>query len=132
MSNQVSKFKVGDKVFHVGHGLGEVIAVDSGVAEPIWVLFGEPDTVCRVKERFTLDGRYQTSHSVPSLLTLGEARAKGYDVPKQRVKKKITRWVNVYRYYESDAFSTKEAADHLATPDRITCVELTGEYFVEE
>jgi hypothetical protein len=47
-------------------------------------------------------------------------------------KKKITAWANVYPERSPHLYDTKRIADRLADNDRIACVELTGEYEVEE
>jgi hypothetical protein len=89
----MNKFNVGDKVFHVGHGIGEVYKIDLTIYNDdvaMEVHFGNPYQ----RLGFTIDGRYSMIHKVPQLLTLEEARAKGYDVPKVKVKKKVTKWVN--------------------------------------
>jgi hypothetical protein len=49
----------------------------------------------------------------------------------KRVKKTITRWVNVYPCRES-LHKTKDKADDDATFSRIACVEVTGEYEVDD
>jgi hypothetical protein len=46
------------------------------------------------------------------------------------VSKKISAWVNVYEEYPRHSFifhSTKQKADHAATPGRIACIEISGE-----
>lgn len=73
----MSKFKVGDRVFHVGHGIGVVYGI-SETKFPIGVSFDSG-----FASSFTRDGFYHEPHTIPQLLTLEEAKAKGYDVPEQ-------------------------------------------------
>lgn len=53
-------------------------------------------------------------------------------LPKKKVKKTVEDWVNIYpngiRYY----YYSKERADEAADKDRIACVKITGEYYIEE
>ena len=79
----MSKFNVGDRVFHVGYGLGVVSSLDYGTY-PLCVRF---DSVGVEVIGFSMEGKYSTRHLIPSLLTLDEAKAKGYDVPKEKVKR---------------------------------------------
>ena len=72
----VSKFKTGDRVFHVGFGVGEVINTNHIVNYPIKVEF-----ITGISNVFTSEGFWEVGHVIPQLLTLEEARAKGYDVP---------------------------------------------------
>lgn len=80
-----TKFSVGDQVFHMGYGVGEVteISDERFEAYPITVEFTE------LKEdpirSFTLDGRYEECELVPTLLNLGTALMLGLvkDVPRK-------------------------------------------------
>jgi hypothetical protein len=72
---QMSKFNVGDKVFHVGHGPGVIYAITE-TDYPIGVLYENG-----FASSFTKEGLYHGGHTVPQLLTLEEAKAKGYAVP---------------------------------------------------
>lgn len=53
-------------------------------------------------------------------------------LPKNKVKRTFEDWVNIYpngiRYY----YYSKERADEAADKDRIACVKITGEYYIEE
>ena len=51
---------------------------------------------------------------------------------KKMVKKVIRHWVNVYTRYKSQPFTTRVRADEGAATGRIDCVEMTGEYEMEE
>ena len=85
----MSKFKVGDTVFHIGHGVGVVIEIADETtywnSDVVSVKFND-DWNC-----FTIDGRFSKIHKFPQLYTLAEARKMGFDVPK--VKKSKTLWV---------------------------------------
>lgn len=73
------KFKVGDKVFHVGWGVGRIVTICPSGPYPICAVFQDH----AVSGTFTEDGRGSEDHPIPQLLTLEEARAKGYEVPKE-------------------------------------------------
>lgn len=51
---------------------------------------------------------------------------------KRKVKKLIKRYVNVYPDGSQGTYVTRELADTYSHEDRILCVEVTGEYEVEE
>ena len=51
---------------------------------------------------------------------------------KRMLTNTISLWVNVYPRYTSPTFATEAYANDGAAPNRIACVELTGEYQVEE
>ena len=124
----MSKFKVGDKVFHVGNGVGKVVRNDKlNTDYDIGVEFAGHGQV-----GFCHDGKYHNHHKIPQLYTLEEARKMGFEVPKQKLKKTINLWVNVYSdrlgpsIYESEEIAKNNSSN------AITCVKLTGEYEVEE
>lgn len=126
----MSKFRVGDKVFHVGYGMGKVLSIDPTIFNGDDALVVFLDDLYQPLT-FTLDGRRSMTHKVPQLLTLEEARAKGYDVPKQKVKKARTGWVNVYPQVTGGMYMSKEQADVNASGNRIDCVQITFEYEVD-
>lgn len=89
----MSKFKVGQKVYCIIRGLGTVVLPTLALNPPVCVQFITGDRYYRE------DGKYCDIDLNPTLLTLEEARAKGYDVPKQRVvkvceKHEPKRWFN--------------------------------------
>jgi hypothetical protein len=102
----MSKFNVGDKVFHVGYGIGTVTSSYSDFTFGVNVDFD----INQRQDTFTADGRLYEEHIMPSLLTLQEARDKGYDVPKEKVKK----WRWVYQvsaeYYITEEYLTEKEA----------------------
>lgn len=118
----MSKFKVGDIVYSLMRGVCKVVSIV--MERQLAVLDINGDTII-----FSLDGRYFTDDLNPTLLTLEEARAKGYNVPKQRVKKTRTAWVNVYPEGCDDViYSCLLDAEILKNSKRVACVEVTYEY----
>lgn len=126
----MSKFKVGDSVYDIRHGSGEVISNSKDHTYGIEVLL----PVGRFY--YTTCGRAVWRDKNPILLTIEEAMAKGYDVlkVKRKVTKTISRWANVYPDCVTcnDYYSKEEADSRANLSDRIACVELTGTYEVEE
>ena len=86
-----SKFNVGDKVYDILLGIGSVTCTDEDGSFVIDVLFLDRH------ECFTSEGRVGRADLNPTLLTLPEARAKGYDVPKETVKKTEIQYCLVFR-----------------------------------
>lgn len=129
---EMSKFKVGDKVYCLLNGWGEVESINS-VRYPVTVKFGETIT-----EDYKMDGLLFQENKNPCLFTLDEAKAKGYEVPKQKVKKTRTGWVNVFKedndkLFYDHVFATKEEADSTYSCWlRLDCVQVTYEYEEEE
>jgi hypothetical protein len=75
----MSTFKVGDRVYHVVEGLGTVVAVS---ADGFTVqLESRPRS-----GSYYSDGRYSRNDVNPSVITLEEAHAKGYGVPRPKRK----------------------------------------------
>ena len=89
------KFNVGDRVYDIQFGIGEVYIRLNGIAHsyPIEVTFKLLSGEIRT---YTACGRLGAFHANPTLLTLPEARAKGYDVPKEKIKKTETQYCYVY------------------------------------
>ena len=128
----MSKFKVGDKVFHVGHGIGTVVTIDKNFILSVAVEFNK-----HLMLSFLSDGRAYSNHTIPQLYTLEDARKMGFDIPKQKVKKTIEQWANVYPDGTYTVHFTEDAANAFILLNdsiirRIACVKLTGEYEVEE
>lgn len=94
------KFKVGDKVFHVGYGVGQVHDIHQFAEDTLSTCVEFSNTRSRRLEWFTVDGMSHVDHIVPQLYTLAEARKMGFDVPK--VKKSKTVWL----YYGPTSGST--------------------------
>ena len=73
---------------------------------------------------FCEDGKFLGWHALPSLRFISRE--------KKKVKKTVTRWVNVFIPETHEAvWRRKEDAD-TCCKDRIACVELKGEYEIEE
>jgi hypothetical protein len=120
----MTKFKVGDKVYDIVYGLSTVKAVDSKIIFPYPILLHNG----RI---YTSEGRDSEDAINPTLLTLDEARAKGYEVPKQKVKKQRTVWLNVYEYMTT-VHEYKNIADDPYYGKRLDCVEVAFDYEVTE
>jgi hypothetical protein len=111
-----SGFKVGDKVFDILNGKTYVLEKTN---HPIYYL-GAGFTA------FTVNGKQDISDKYPRFISLEEARAKGYNVPVQNVKK--SRVVNVW--YSP---STDEIYDgDVATPKDVVVKEVTFEWEEDE
>lgn len=122
----MSKFKVGQKVYCILRGLGEVVAFHQDIY-PVNVAFEKGKI-----DYYMKDGRRSGEYVNPVLLTLEEARAKGYDVPKQKIVKEKTLYVNLYRNkcwgtYESE-YDAKQMNGDLLTQ----AYPVTIKYEIEE
>jgi hypothetical protein len=118
------KFKVGDKVYDIQFGFGwvdEYRGTDTCLY-PIEVSF--PLLTGDVRT-YTPCGRLGKIHANPTLLTLAEARSKGYDVLKEKVKKAQVKYYLVFASGEfgSDRFMSKTAAEFAA---RLSYDQVTG------
>jgi hypothetical protein len=80
----MTEFKVGDKVVDILTGNVGVVHQSESTFQ-FKVIVQELDVYFMEK-----DGRYSATHKYPRFISLADAKAKGYDVPKQTVKKKIT------------------------------------------
>ena len=116
------KFNVGDKVYDILRGVGKVTEIDSettaecGVVEVTFKLKKLPET-------YSQKGFWDDFHINPSLLTISEARAKGYDVPRERVKKSEIKYgIMTQDGLNSSIFSTKAEAQKYA----LTCWWVKG------
>ena len=89
----MSKFKVGDRVFDLRCGVGVVESVKDHHDYPVKVLFKSKDVE---NESYTHCGKSLSTHKNPLLLTLTEAREKGYDVPKESLNFQIKVIWDVY------------------------------------
>lgn len=116
--------KVGDRVYSVVRGWGEVVRIDND-AYPLAVMFDNRIYDCFSRAGCSFVSQYQTlfwddPHIIPP--------AK----PKRKVKKTVEGWANVYPARHTCIWNTKELADANAAPERIACVHVAGEYEVEE
>ena len=94
-----------------------------------------PISVCLdngIRREYTVGGRYDKTHKSRVLFWDKVPEPVAPPRPKRIVKKKIERWANIYPnecvYFAKD----KYCADRKANEDRIACVKVTGEYFIEE
>ena len=111
------EFRQGDIVEWAGVR-GEVVATSCGDAKFTTVTFRERDEVF-------LDGKRHDGNKVQLLKLI------------ERPKKKVVfeAWANLYAQGLQQApgmWRTKVEADRAAGSDRIACVQVTGEYEVEE
>ena len=105
------EFKVGDRVKCAFYG-DEIFTLEDCGRHNALSLAG-------LKGVFYTNGRCNIEHT-HSVLTL---------VERAKTKVKVTRWMNVYPNDFSDrAYGDDQTAERNAHPDRIACVELTGEY----
>lgn len=116
------KYKVGDQVFDLRCGFGKIVD------------YSDLDNFCIVEYNRNLvidycsNGYMDSEDFAPSLLTLSEAKALGYEPPKKKVKK--TMYANVYledNYYLSGFYKTKELAEKASSFDLISIAEVTFE-----
>ena len=75
----MSKFRLGDDVYDFRFGVGSVVSENFSPSYPIGAEFG------MTNRSYLANGLEYTFHKNPSLLTLPEAREKGYDVPKEPI-----------------------------------------------
>lgn len=113
------EFKAGDKVFSIQDGF-QTLKKSGGKQYPLKTK----------KSIYTSRGRFDLDDENRSLFTIEEAKALGIEVPKKKVEVKF--WANIYPDHNADIWSTKEKADECSSKYRIACVEMTGEYFVED
>lgn len=111
------EWKVGDVVEAFGVR-GHLVRATNPGEFPLLVLFGENSL------NFTPDGKACEWHATPSLRFISRE--------KKKVRKTVTAWMNVYRNGGKEVFGEKYIADEYGADDCIACVELKGEYEVEE
>lgn len=89
----MSKFKVGQKVYSIRHGLGLILQIQYPSMSGTYIRAEFPEIDL---QEFCIDGKVYSTDINPTLLTLEEARAKGYDVPKQKTLKEKVVYINYY------------------------------------
>lgn len=82
----MSKFKAGDKVYDICEGVG-VVGTDTDKEYPVSVNFASGTSAT-----YTSSGLNQVTDVNPTLLTLEEARTKGYEMPKQKRQRTDVRY----------------------------------------
>jgi hypothetical protein len=120
----VSKFNVGDLVFHYRRGWIHVTEVQDKIFFLRDLALG-----------FHLCGRLDLADILPSVFTKEEALVIFPEFPPPKQTRTVTEavFINKYPCGEIDACRTKKEADELAeTWGRIACVETTVSYEVEE
>lgn len=105
----MSKFKVGDKVYHVIHGVHTIFHSRDGYFRAISV----DGTDCG----FYADGKDWGEHQNPAVYTLEEARKMGFDILEEKLKKSKTLWV--YYCVASGNFITTVERE----PDQVGYIE---------
>lgn len=104
------KYKIGDQVLHLQYGWGKVVNINTS-DYPLEV---KHDDISPYSLQFyLLSGRQDISCLYPTLLTVSEAKALGYEPPKKKVKK--TMYANVYqdvsrKVIENNLYATKQEA----------------------
>lgn len=120
------KFKEGDWAFSLKWGWGKIrIEIKEGSLWPI----------VHYDENYLPSGKKASNHKCPELFTVSEAAYHNFPPPpKEKVKKTIEGWVNIYPGgHASDIFFAKEShANRNAMEGRIACVRVSGEYFCDE
>lgn len=102
-----SKFKVEQKVYCIRRGAGKVTCISSDMDDP----YVQVDFVGS-RYSYYPDGKYSSHDTNPTLLTLEDARAKGYDVPKQKIVKEKTVYINLYNHGKHYAHDTEQEAKY--------------------
>ncbi len=123
--------KPGDRVYYLfgpppdEHGHNAVISEDHVPTGVLVVLDNG------FRHWFDMTGRLSSLDDMPSLFW-GKPRF-APEQPKRTVKKPLSAWVNIYPFgFSHHVCASRSAADACASPGRIACVELKGEYEVEE
>lgn len=127
----MEKFKVGQRVYCIMYGPGEVYALEHLDDCPVKVRFKS------IRSSYTVEGLFTKYESMvnPILLTLEEARAKGYDVPKQKIVKEKTVYINLYSDGRTFTYDSEYSANAMSTniPKAIVVAyPVTIKYEVEE
>ena len=104
------KFKVGDRVYDIRLGVG--VVSHNSLSCPT-LPYPVEAVVAGIRLHYTIEGRCESSHLNPTLLTIPEARARGYDVPKEKVKKTETQYCYVFNNgtISGQRFRSRELAE---------------------
>lgn len=115
--------KVGDRVWGVRHGWGEVSTVDSSSEWPIEVMFeaqddyGEPH-----QDAYTFSGRLYQEDCNPTLFW-DEIKFEVPEKPARLMDRTFEGWVNLYRY-DAPCFQGSKKSSDEANSGRIGCYEV--------
>ena len=123
------KVEVGQKVYSILHGLGVIAEVYAYPAKVGLVSVQFKDIQCD----YWTSGKWNARDANPTLLTLEEARAKGYDVPTQRVTKTLDRWVAVFSNSDG-TYHTRALGEQLPHEigKEVAITKMSGTFEVEE
>ena len=91
----IEKFNVGDRVYDILRGLGTVVVINPETTLECNVVEVSFESR-QFTETYSQNGFWDTYHKNPTLFTISAARARGYDVPKEKVKKTETQYCYVY------------------------------------
>jgi hypothetical protein len=127
METTFEKAQVGDKVWSVEYGWGKIVDINNSLRYPITVEFNDFASL----KLFSFHGSYEDHQT----LFWDEIPIVAPPRPKRMVRKAVEFWLNIYpeNPYRYIVFPTREEADLNGNIwRRIACVNLTGEYEVEE
>ena len=127
----LKEHKVGDKVFDILSGqVFKVLHTLISMDDLKWVAI---DRKCREAPftAITTDGFHKNSHKYPRFISLAEAKAKGYDVPVQKVKKSKTLIAVYVPSLNTKMLRAESQIDLPLPPDAIT-KEVTFEWEEED
>lgn len=132
MTTTFENAKVGDRVYWAS-------GPECKVGETNGVITEVSDMAVRVRFenqystiRFSVQGIIPEMGTSNQELFWSKPNIVAPEQPKTKGKKVLTGWVNVYRDVSAAIFSSRKEADAWAHTNRIACVEVKGEYEVEE
>ena len=125
-TSETSGFKVGDKVFDILRGRLFTVAAYADDAY-FRLLNTDKATSCFMRK----DGKALYSDKYPRFISLAEAKAKGYDVPVQKVKKSKTLIAVYVPSLNTKMLRAESQIDLPLPPDAIT-KEVTFEWEEED
>ena len=120
--------KVGDKVFDILSGEVFTVTRDCGGKIPQLLLSRDDGTTFG---SMTANGKYYDNDKYPRFISLAEAKAKGYDVPVQKVKKSKTLMAVYVPSLNTKMLRAESQIDLPLPPDAIT-KEVTFEWEEED
>ncbi len=133
METTFENIKIGDKVWSLFHGWGRVI--EFSAFKQLGIEFGEERNYFLW---FEVSGTLKGSVYHRQVLFWDEIQIVAPPRPKRKVKKQLEIWANIYPGEEWSphwyVYSSKENADLFQKSDksRIDCIQIIGEYEVEE
>ena len=124
--------KVGDKVWSVQEGWGEISQVDLGCEWPVMVEFQKGR-----QRTYAFDGREYPDHQHPTLFW-DEVKIDPPPRPKRKVKRVLEGWVNIYPaegwegLHVSNSYPSRAIAAKAQGPDCVGQHHIRHEWEVEE